>query len=300
MPPEPRLAARRQPEIFVGVDSSECSRSALHWAAGLARRLGYRLHVVEAWEYPRDTVVRVGRVELPTPEHAEELLRDHLDALVAEVDEEHLALTVDVLRGPPSEAILHAADARARMIVVGSRGLGGFRGLLLGSVSRQLCEHAPCPVTVVRNCAPEEQPRLETIAVGVDGSVNAQRAVRFAAELAEGTGASVVAVHAAAPGAVPTGQADDAAVAHPTLSELLEGWCAPLEQRGLDEHDLVIAEGDPRTALLDVAQERGADLIVVGSRGLGPVSKLVLGSVANSLIQYSPVPVTVVPPEPRH
>jgi len=356
MTPGPRLTTRDQAEIFVGVDSSDCSRIALGWAAGLARRLGYRLHVVEAWEYPRDTVVRIGRVELPSPEHADALLLRHLQGLVAEVvgdtpavissgaievgaarhepgdgldhgdgtdagdrlvatatatvtdttlrpdDATEVAtgggleITIDVLRGPASEALLHAADDRARMIVVGSRGLGGFRGLLLGSVSRQLCEHAPCPVTVVRNCVTGADFRLNTIAVGVDGSVNAQRAVRFAAELAEGTGAYVVAVHAAAPGTAIDDPVDGPAAAHPTLTQLLEGWCAPLERRGLDDHDLVVAEGDPRTALLDIAEERGADLIVVGSRGLGPVSKLVLGSVASSLIHQSPVPVTVVPP----
>ncbi len=296
MTPDPRLAASETPEIFVGVDSSECSRTALGWAAGLARRLGYRLHVVEAWEYPRDTVVRIGRVQLPSPEDADALLLGHLGELVTEVVGDGLEVTVDVLRGPASEAILHAADVRARMIVVGSRGLGGFRGLLLGSVSRQLCEHAPCPVTVVRNCTPEAQLQLGTIVVGVDGSDNSQRAVRFAAELAEGTGAEVVAVHAAAHGTVVDEPRDGAPVAHPTLGQLLEAWCAPLERRGVGGHDLVVAEGDPRTALLDVAEERGADLIVVGSRGLGPVSKLVLGSVASSLIQHSPVPVTVVPP----
>ncbi len=354
MAPETRSPARHQPEIFVGVDSSDCSRTALRWAAGLARRLGYRLHVVEAWEYPRDTVVRIGRVELPSPERADELLLGHLGELVQQVmgddaasvasgtievgargpalapagttaaasgtaasgtggaprdlgapdqgdadrpgSRPELQVTIDVLRGPASEAILHAADERARMIVVGSRGLGGFRGLMLGSVSRQLCEHAPCPVTVVRNCAPDADLRLDTIAVGVDGSVNAQRAVRFAAELAEGTGAHVVAVHAAAPGTAIDDPSDGPAAARPTLTQLLEGWCKPLERRGLDDHDLVVAEGDPRTALLDVAEERGADLIIVGSRGIGPVSKLVLGSVSSSLIQQSHVPVTVVPP----
>ena len=300
MTPEPRFTARDQPEILVGVDSSECSRTALRWAAGLARRLGYRLHVVEAWEYPRDTVVRIGRVELPSPEDADELLLGHLGELVAEVADDRLEVAVDVLRGPASEAILRAADDRARMIVVGSRGLGGFRGLLLGSVSRQLCEHAPCPVTVVRSCEPGADLQLQTIAVGVDGSANAQHAVRVAAELAEGTGAYVVAVHAAAAGAVPDDRSDGPVESRPTLTELLEDWCAPLERRGLDDHDLVVAEGDPRTALLDVAEERGADLILVGSRGLGPVSKLVLGSVASSLIQHSPIPVTVVPPRPKH
>ena len=287
--------------VLVGVDTSTCSRLALQWAAGAARHLGVPLHVVEAWQYPSDTVVRFGRVELPDPEHADAMLNEHLTKLVAETigDAGGLDLTVEVVRGPTSGALLNLAAGHASMVVVGSRGMGGFRGLLLGSVSRQLCEHAPCPVTVVRHLPRDGQVRLDTIAVGVDGSAHATRALVQAADLAERTGARIIAVHAAAPGAVPDTTVEPVATSGRRLEDLLEEWCAPLHERGLDDHETVVAEGDARTALLDVAEERGADLVVVGSRGLGPVSKLVLGSVASSLIQHSHIPVTVVPRVPE-
>ncbi len=288
--------------MLVGVDTSTCSRLALQWAAGAARLLDVPLHVVEAWQYPSDTVVRIGRVELPEPARADAMLNEHLTKLVAETigEPEGLDVTVEVVRGPTSGALLNLAAGHASMMVVGSRGVGGFRGLLIGSVSRQLCEHAPCPVTVVRHLPRDGRVRLDTIAVGVDGSTHAARALATAADIAERTGARIVAVHAAAPGAIPDPSVQPLATSGRSLPDLLEDWCAPLHVRGLEEHESVVAEGDARTALLDVAEERGADLVVVGSRGLGPVSKLVLGSVASSLIQHSHIPVTVVPRMSEH
>lgn len=283
--------------IFVGIDLSDCSRLALRWAAGAAKLLGRPLRAVEAWHYPTDTAVRLGTVALPDPAHADELIIRHLRAVVLEELGDHPGLDVDVevVRGPTTEALLHLADEHAAMIVVGSRGIGGFRGLLLGSVSRQLCEHAPCPVTVVRHLPADRPVRLDTIVVGVDGSAHASRALAFAADLATRSHGRIVAVHAASPEAMVDASVAPLATDGRNLPELLEEWCAPLHERGLKEHESVIAEGDARTALLEVVEERGADLLVVGSRGLGPVSRLLLGSVSSSIVQHSPVPVTVVP-----
>lgn len=283
--------------IFVGVDLSDCSKLALRWAAGAARILDRPLRPVEAWHYPTDTAMRLGSVNLPDPVQADELMIRHLTTVVREELGEHPDLDVDieVVRGPTTEALLHLADEHATMIVVGSRGIGGFRGLLLGSVSRQLCEHAPCPVTVVRHL-PEDRPvRLDTIVVGVDGSEHAARALAFAASLAVRSHGRIIAVHAAAPGGMVDPSVAPLAVDGRSLPELLEGWCEPLHERGLEDHESVVAEGDPRTALLEVAEERGADLLVIGSRGLGPVSRLLLGSVSSSIVQHSTVPVAVVP-----
>lgn len=286
--------------MLVGVDTSDCSRLALEWAAAVARPLGVPLRVVQAWQYPTDTVWWPGRAELPDAEHADAQLAEELTALLEETvgDAGELDVAAEVVRGPTSAALLHLAERHASMVVVGSRGLGGFRGLLLGSVSRQLCEHASCPVTVVRHLPEDRDIRLDTILVGVDGSPHAARALAHAGDLAERTGARIIAVHVAH-GAVPDPSVQPLATRRRSLPDLLDDWCTPLHVRGLDDHESVIAEGDPRTTLVDVAEERGADLIVIGSRGLGPVSKLVLGSVATSLINHSHIPVTVVPRMPE-
>lgn len=283
--------------LYVGVDRSPCARLALRWAAGAAGLLDLPLRVVEAWQYPSDTVAHLGTLTLHGPAETDARLARELQHLVAEVvgTDHGLDLAVEVVRGPTTPALIHLADAHAAMIVVGSRGLGGIRGTVLGSVSRQLCEHAPCPVTVVRHVAGDAPVTLDTIVVGVDGSAHAERALGVAAGLAARAGSRIVAVHAAEPGAVPDPSVHPLASTGRNLPDLLDRWCEPLRAHGLVGHDAVIAEGDPRTALMDVAEERGADLLVVGSRGLGPVSALLLGSVASSLIQHAPVPVTVVP-----
>ncbi|MFP4312599.1 MAG: universal stress protein [Nitriliruptoraceae bacterium] len=283
--------------IFVGVDLSDCSRLALRWAAGAARALERPLRVVQAWHYPTDTAVRLGTVNLPDPVHADAILLTHLTELVTEElgDHHELDVDLDVVRGPTAEALLHLADEHASMIVVGSRGLGGFRGLLLGSVSRQLCEHAPCPVTVVRNLPADRPVRLDTIVVGVDGSPDAHRALCVAADLAVRSHARIIAVHAASGDALTDASVAPLTIDRRNLPDLLEGWCEPLHERGLEDHESVVVEADPRRALLEVAEERDADLVVVGSRGLGPISRLLLGSVSSSVLQHSPTPVTVVP-----
>lgn len=283
--------------ILVGIDQSDCSRLALRWAAGTARMLSRPLRVIEAWHYPTDTAVRIGSVQLPDPVHADEQLLTHLSTLVREElgDHRDLDVDVDVVRGATAESLLHLTDERTSMIVVGSRGLGGFRGLLLGSVSRQLCEHAPCPVVVIRHL-PEDHPvRLDTIVVGLDGSEDSARALTFAADLATRSHGRVIAVHAAVGEALVDASVAPLSLDGRNLPELLERWCEPLHERGLEEHESVVVDGDPRTALLEVVEEHDADLLVVGSRGLGPVSRLVLGSVSSSLVQHSPVPVAVIP-----
>lgn len=286
--------------MLVGVDTSDCSRLALEWAVAAARELDVPLRAVQAWQYPTDTVWWPGQTQLADAEHTDAMLTEQLTELLDEVvdDADELDAAVEVVRGPTSAALLHLAEGHASMIVVGSRGLGGFRGLLLGSVSRQLCEHAPCPVTVVRHLPEDRDLRLETIVVGVDGSAHAARALAQAGDLAERTGAKIIAVHAAY-GTQTDASVQPLATRRRSLPDLLEDWCTPLHVRGLDDHESVIVEGDARTALVDIADERGADLLVIGSRGLGPVTKLVLGSVASSLINHSHIPVTVVPRMPE-
>jgi len=286
--------------ILVGVDTSDCSRLALEWAVAVARQLDVPLRAVQAWQYPTDTVWWPRHEKLADAEHTEAMLSEQLTALLDEVvaDTDGLDAGIEVVRGPTSGALLHLAGRHASMIVVGSRGLGGFRGLLLGSVSRQLCEHAACPVTVVRHLPEDRDIHLGTIVVGVDGSAHAARALAQAGDLAERTGAQIIAVHATH-GTQTDASVQPLATRRRSLPDLLEDWCTPLHVRGLDDHESVIVEGDARTALVEVADERGADLLVIGSRGLGPVTKLVLGSVASSLIHHSHIPVTVVPRMPE-
>jgi nucleotide-binding universal stress UspA family protein len=140
--------------IVVGHDGSECAQDALRWAAALAARSGLDLHVVRAWSLttaPRPSTWEPGYV--PPMTDFEQAVRDELDGHVAAAGlDPSVKVTTHVLHRPAARGLIEAA-AKADLLVVGARGRGGFKGLLLGSVSDQAVHHAPCPVTVVRTGA---------------------------------------------------------------------------------------------------------------------------------------------------
>ena len=141
-------AATAQPRIVVGVDGSEQSVQALRWAQRLAASTGARLDAVAAWQFP--VAAAWGTAAIPMnldPEHdMEKVLTETIDAVFATDRPAGLRLIVE--QGHPARVLVDRS-AGALMVVVGSRGHGGFAGLLLGSVSAYVAEHARCPVLVV-------------------------------------------------------------------------------------------------------------------------------------------------------
>jgi nucleotide-binding universal stress UspA family protein len=136
--------------IVVGVDGSEPSKAALEWAVEEARLRGASLRVVYAWnEYPM--VIPGGPVLPYDPEELKRSAHDFVERLVEETlgTPQDVEITTVALLGPAAGVLVDAAVG-AEMLVVGSRGHGGFAGLLLGSVSQQCVHHAPCPVVIVR------------------------------------------------------------------------------------------------------------------------------------------------------
>jgi nucleotide-binding universal stress UspA family protein len=137
--------------VLVGVDGSECAKAALAFACREAALRRASLRIVCAWETP--TWVNVG--VLPPGPYAFEGYREHAEAVVRQA----VARAAEVAPSVPCEgkvlegqaaSILLKESTNAALIVVGCRGRGGFASLLLGSVSQQVVQHAPCPVTVVR------------------------------------------------------------------------------------------------------------------------------------------------------
>lgn len=131
--------------IVVGVDGSASSIEALRYAADLARVLGHRLDVVTTWVPPvADSYIYHGDWR---PEDDAKSLQS---AAITDVfgDEPPVGLTTQVIAGPAPPTLIQQSET-ARMLVVGSRGRGGFIGLLLGSVSANCAEHAHCPVLIV-------------------------------------------------------------------------------------------------------------------------------------------------------
>ena len=138
--------------IVVGVDGSDTARLATRWAAREAKQRGATLVLVSAWNLP------TGAYYGPAP-ISEDTVKDLItgaEEIVAfglqEVRDEAGMIPVETIveEGQATEVLLRAA-ATADLLVVGSRGMGGFRELLLGSVSQQLAHHAACPVVIVRH-----------------------------------------------------------------------------------------------------------------------------------------------------
>ncbi|MCU1605170.1 MAG: UspA domain protein [Modestobacter sp.] len=138
--------------VVVGHDGSACSTEALVWAAALAERTGWPLHVVRAWRMataPQPPTWEPGYVP-PMDDYEQAVLADlRSDVAAALGAERGTAVTCQVVHTAPVPALVEAGE-HADVLVVGSRGRGGFAGLHLGSVSDQCVRYAPCPVTVVR------------------------------------------------------------------------------------------------------------------------------------------------------
>jgi nucleotide-binding universal stress UspA family protein len=136
--------------VLIGHDGSKGAHEALVWAAALAGRAGLDVHVVRAWGMvtaPRPATWEPGYV--PPLSDYEQAVRQELEAAVtAAALDPAVRVRTHVVHAPPAKALI-AASAGADLLVVGARGLGGFAGLLLGSVSDQCVHHAQCPVTVV-------------------------------------------------------------------------------------------------------------------------------------------------------
>jgi nucleotide-binding universal stress UspA family protein len=137
-------------KIVVGVDGSDGAAAALRWAFEEARRTGGELEVVLAFDFQLGWIDVGATYQAEWIEHATLKARDEVHRLIADSIADPGAVVVHplVVEGAPAEVLIEVARS-ADLLVVGTRGRGGFAGLLLGSVSQRCVERAPCPVVVV-------------------------------------------------------------------------------------------------------------------------------------------------------
>jgi nucleotide-binding universal stress UspA family protein len=263
------MTATANRPVLAGVDASAASSAAVRWAAEEARR--------------RDTTLRLlhACVFEDTPERALEdsgLLLEHLPRWLRRAAEDaregapgvrvetsvELGLAVDILLAESPDAAL---------VVLGSHGLGGLRGALVGSVALRVAAGAACPVVVVPGHRPV---RTGPIVVGLDLSDSSEHALRFALDEAALLRAPVHVVHAG------TAQRD--------LETRIASWAR--KYPALEITPRAVPDRIPSRALLHAVPD--ARLIVVGTRGRGPVVGGVLGSTGNALLAHAPCPVAVV------
>jgi nucleotide-binding universal stress UspA family protein len=198
--------------------------------------------------------------------------------------------------------VLLDAGEEADLVVVGSRGRGGFSGLLLGSVGQAVVHHATTPVAVIRPESP--LPDDGDVVVGIDGSEPARAALLWAAGEAITRGARLVVVHAwwtpvAVPPAgmvvAPFDSEEFEQSSERLLHETVEGVLSRLDQHPR-EVELLALEQPAANALVERA--KGASLVVVGSRGRGGFAGMLLGSVSQQVLHHAHCAVVVVPHPP--
>ncbi len=143
-----------QSTIVVGVDGSTGAERAVSWALGEARAHGDTVVLVHAWQYPSVGVTKYAGDTIPVfgRDDLEKLANEVLERWAEEARQRAGAVRVEgrLVEGHPAEALVAAADG-ARLLVVGCRGLGGFAGMLMGSVSSGCAHHARCPIVIVPN-----------------------------------------------------------------------------------------------------------------------------------------------------
>jgi nucleotide-binding universal stress UspA family protein len=141
-------ADRRTRKVVVGVDGSPSSAEALKWAARQASLTGAELHVVTTWDFPWALGYGPGVEGFDYAADARSVAEDTIRDVLGEEGSANVQIHVD--SGHPAAGLLEEAKG-ADLLVVGSRGHGGFAGMLLGSVSQHVVAHAPCPTVVVRS-----------------------------------------------------------------------------------------------------------------------------------------------------
>ena len=258
-------------KILLATDGSEDAARAREAATDLANRSGSELHVVHVWHdvpspYRHDFVKRELRRQ------GQEIL----DGEVQKIEEGGSTVAQAHLRGgrTSDEVIALSEELGVGLLVVGTRGLRGMRRILIGSHSEEIVHHAHVPVLVVR-CGEDVWPPGRVVA-GDDLSDDACRAGEFAASVAKLLGAPMLLLHAGPP------QGSTEAVLR--VEEKLEERAGELAEILGERPQTRVVEGDPAEALIESAGN-GPTLVAVGSRGLGVVERLRMGSVSTKVIR---------------
>jgi nucleotide-binding universal stress UspA family protein len=281
--------------IVVGIDGSGSAEHAAVWAADEAVRRGTGVRLVSVAHLPPSGYQVAAPVPAEMIEDITEQSRQALARAATAIENRHAEVGVDiaVVTASPVPALIEESK-QATLMVLGSRGLGGFTGMLVGSTAVALVAHGHCAVAVVRG----ELAAAGPVVVGLDGSPTSEAAVGLAFEEAALRGAELVAVHTwteyATDVSYATGRQfvldwdgiEQREVA--LLAEQLAGWQAKYSDVTVRQ---VVTRDRPVRCLL--AESAGAQLLVVGSRGRGGFSGMLLGSTSQALVYHATCPLLI-------
>jgi nucleotide-binding universal stress UspA family protein len=292
--------SRSDRAVVVGVDGSACSDLAVDWALAEATRRGLAVHLLHSYVQDYPTVGMTSGGWLDVRAIAQEVLAGAMARASAAAPTLHV--TGEVNDGSAAHHLIEASTT-ADTVVVGTQGRRGLARVLLGSTASQVAAHARCPVAVVRVAERVASDHAPRVVVGVDAEGVSDDAVGVAFEAAAHRAAELLVVHSWWYG---TEGVALAALSGPesetieqealrTVDLALTGWTAKFP-------DVPVRRTVVRGNALEMLESASADadLIVVGSRGRGGFTGLLLGSVSQHLLQVSRCPVLVVHPHTRH
>jgi len=294
--------------ILLGTDGSEHANLARDLVASIGWPAASIIRVVTAVE-PAEVVLgapwaggllaEMDALEGELVAHGQSVV----DETVRGIPQGTWSVETAVLRGGAAHSIVHEArQFGADTIVVGSRGHGAIASMLLGSVAAEVVDHAPCPVLVAR------QPRLTRVVLAHDGSDYALGAEALLSNWPI-FGETAIEVVSVAQQRGPWHLPSSATLYAPSVPDYFASYRSVVEEhtqiaqqaserlRSAGLHAApVVVEGDPAASLLRVADERQADLILLGTHGRTGLRRMLLGSVARNILQHAPVSVLVVRP----
>jgi nucleotide-binding universal stress UspA family protein len=257
------------------------------------------MHAFEPSQYAVHAVVQGPLdVEAVLRKSAQRLLDDTLEVLSAVYPELEVEAVLE--EGSETEMLLRESE-QADSVVLGSRGIGGFADLVIGSTTLHVVSHAHCPVIAVPVPTGDEETR-EGVVVGVDGSDISEAAIQFAFEVAAVTREPLRAVHVwhdptrTGVGRLMPSILDEDEVLQEerlALSKSMSGWREKFPEVEVQE---LVVPGHPISVLSAAAEE--ARLLVVGSHGRGSIRSLVLGSVSHGVLHHARGAVAVVRQSP--
>jgi nucleotide-binding universal stress UspA family protein len=292
--------------IVLGFDGSESARCAAFLAGSLTWPPGAAIRVTAVID--RTPLIVPAPWAGGSPAAALELdaetttyIEGELASIVAQLDQGDRSVEAAIHHGRPASILVdEVAAVDADLLIVGSRGQGVIRELIMGSVSSEVIEHARCPVIVARRTS------VDRVVFAHDGSEEAMAAEGIIASWPMFADVPVRVVSVANvvipwhTGIAPTmyrealaSHAADVAEARDVHTQIAERSAERLRLAGR-EADAILRSGDPAGEIIEEAQDRDADLIVLGSRGRTGLARLLLGSVARNVVHGSEASVLVV------
>jgi len=284
--------------ILLATDGSKDAAAAIAFLRELPLPASAKLRIVSAVTFPTFAFE-----PLPVREFKSSVLEDVrrvVDEARATLAPRGFDIETEVAIGNPKEEIARIArEWGADLVVLGARGLGRIKRFLLGSVSLAVARHVSCPVLVVKGRAR----KLESVLVAMDGSEDSFQALRFLLSLPPARRTKLRLLSVVEPIRYPT-SAPGAVRGHLTrmlkeienerrgeLESVLEKAAAELEG-SITRVTRSTPTGDPADVIVAAAHD--SDLVVVGARGLGGMSRLLLGSVSEKVLRYAPCSVLIV------